>query len=84
MFTRKLGRNGPTVGALGPLSDPRLRALAVTSPRRSRRLPEVPTAAESVPGFASTTWAGLAAPRGTPPAVIARLAAATANQTPPP
>jgi tripartite-type tricarboxylate transporter receptor subunit TctC len=67
-----------TVGAIGQLQGNALRALAVTSPQRSRRLPAVPSVAEAgLPGFASSTWAGLAAPRGTPPAVIARLHAAT-------
>ena len=70
-----------TAGAVGQLGEAgsRLRGLAVTAPRRTRRLPEVPTVAEaaSLAGFESTTWAGLAAPRGTPPPVVARLHAAT-------
>lgn len=70
-----------TVGALGLLAgEARLRPLAVTSTRRSARLPQVPTVAEAaLPGFASYTWAGLAAPAGTPPAVVARLHQATAQ-----
>lgn len=68
-----------TVGAVGQLGVPgaRLRALAVTAPRRTGRLPQVPTVAEAagLAGFESTTWAGLAAPRGLPPAVLARLSA---------
>jgi tripartite-type tricarboxylate transporter receptor subunit TctC len=55
----------------------RLRALAVTSPKRSRLLPNVPTMIES--GFAdfqSTSWTGLLAPAGTPPDIIAKLNAA--------
>ena len=70
-----------TVGAAGQLGAPgvRLRALAVTAPRRTRRLPGVPTVEEAagLPGFESATWAGLAAPRGLPPMILARLAAAT-------
>ncbi len=69
-----------TVGAVGQLGGGgRLRGLAVTAPRRTRRLPEVPTVAEAagLPGFESVTWASLAAPRGTPAAVLARLGAAT-------
>lgn len=68
-----------TVGAIGQLQGGGgLRALAVTSAARSKKLTAVPTVAESgLGGFASTTWASLAAPRGTPPAMIARLHAAT-------
>lgn len=52
----------------------KLRALAVTSLRRSAAAPELPTVDESgVRGFEMTTWAGLLAPAGTPPAVIERL-----------
>jgi len=52
----------------------RLRALAVTSAKRSAAAPELPTIAESgVPGYDANTWYGILAPRGTPAAVIARL-----------
>jgi tripartite-type tricarboxylate transporter receptor subunit TctC len=52
----------------------RLRALATTGSARSPLLPEVPTIAESgFPGFSAYVWSGLAAPKGTPPAVIERL-----------
>jgi len=52
----------------------RLRALAVTSARRSAAMPEVPTLAEAgVKGYASSTWYGLLAPRGTPRAIVLRL-----------
>lgn len=53
----------------------RLRALAVTGPRRSPQLPEVPAAAERVPGYAITIWYALLGPRATPPEVVRRLAA---------
>lgn len=53
----------------------RLRALAVTSARRSAALPNVPTVAESgLPGFEATKWTGLLAPARTPPDVVAELA----------
>lgn len=56
----------------------RLRALAVTSPRRTSALPHVPTMAEAgLKGFEFRTWMGLAAPAGTPKDIIARLNAAT-------
>ena len=52
----------------------RLRALAVTTAKRSTVLPEMPTIAEAgVPGYENSTWHGWLAPAGTPPAVLARL-----------
>jgi tripartite-type tricarboxylate transporter receptor subunit TctC len=52
----------------------RLRALAVTTARRSRVLPELPTIAESgVPAYENSTWHGWLAPAGTPPAIVTRL-----------
>jgi tripartite-type tricarboxylate transporter receptor subunit TctC len=54
-----------------------LRALAVTSDRRFAGLPQVPTVQESgVPGFSVASWNALAAPAGTPTAVIETLNAA--------
>ena len=50
-----------------------LRALGVTSLKRSPLAPEIPTVAESLPGFEISTWYGVLAPTGTPDAVIARL-----------
>ena len=51
-----------------------LRALAVTSTARSPALPAVPTLAESgLPGFEASSWFALFAPKGTPPAITARL-----------
>ncbi|HET9650619.1 MAG TPA: tripartite tricarboxylate transporter substrate-binding protein, partial [Usitatibacter sp.] len=46
-------------------------AIAVSSTKRSRSLPEVPTVAESgYPGFDATSWFGMFAPKGTPPEII--------------
>jgi tripartite-type tricarboxylate transporter receptor subunit TctC len=60
--------------ALGQIRSGRLRALAVTSERRSPQLPAVPTVAESgYAGFEASTWYGLLAPAGTPPPIVARL-----------
>lgn len=54
-----------------------LRPLAVSSPKRSRSMPEVPTVAESgYPGFEAGSWFGFFAPKGTPPAVVRKLNAA--------
>lgn len=55
----------------------KLKPLAVTTAQRSPALPDVPTMAESgLPGFDVSTWFGVFAPAGTPPAIVARL-----NQT---
>jgi tripartite-type tricarboxylate transporter receptor subunit TctC len=50
-----------------------LRALAVTTAERSPALPDVPTVAETVPGYEASAWFGIGAPKRTPPEVIARL-----------
>ncbi len=56
------------------IRDGRLRALAVTSPKRFRELPDVPTIAEmGYPGYAFSSWFGLLAPANTPAAIVARL-----------
>ena len=58
----------------------KLRALAVTTPRRWSELPDVPTVAEAgVPGYEATLWLGLAAPAGTPADIVNRLYAETAR-----
>ena len=52
----------------------KIRALAVTSAKRSRLLPDVPTLIESgLPGFDVSGWFGLFAPSGTPPAIVQAL-----------
>jgi tripartite-type tricarboxylate transporter receptor subunit TctC len=51
----------------------KLRALAVTTSTRSELLPDVPTVAESVPGYESSTWYGIGAPKDTPAEIIDRL-----------
>lgn len=59
---------------LGQLQGGALRALAVTSDRRFAGLPDVPTVKESgLAGYAVASWNALAAPKGTPAAVIERL-----------
>ena len=57
----------------------RLRALAVTSAKRSASTPNLPTVAESYPGFESGTWFSLLAPTGTPRDVVNRLNAAVSK-----
>jgi tripartite-type tricarboxylate transporter receptor subunit TctC len=50
-----------------------LRALGMTGTSRFDLLPDVPTIAETVPGYEARTWAGVGVPRGTPPEIIDRL-----------
>ena len=57
----------------GHIASGALRALAVTSVKRSPVLPNVPTVAETVKGFDANTWFGILAPAGTPKPVIAKL-----------
>lgn len=51
----------------------KLRALAVTTDARSASLPNVPTVAETVPGYEAGIWYGVVAPKGTPPAIVEKL-----------
>jgi len=51
----------------------KLRALGVTTAKRSALLPDVPTVAESVPGYEASAWFGMGVPKGTPADVVARL-----------
>ena len=51
----------------------KVRGIAVTSAKRSALLPELPTIAETLPGYSASGWYGLLAPAATPKAVIARL-----------
>lgn len=60
--------------AIGHVRAGKLRALAVTTPKRSPALPDVPTIAEAgVPGYSATSWFGLLAPANTPAPVLAKL-----------
>jgi tripartite-type tricarboxylate transporter receptor subunit TctC len=62
---------------MGHFRSGRLRALAVSSAKRSPALPEVPTIAESgFPGFDATAWYCLVAPAGTPAPIVERVRAA--------
>ncbi len=53
----------------------RLKALAVTSAKRSATMPDLPAAAEALPGYEAIGWFGLLAPAGTPKAVVAKISA---------
>ena len=60
-------------GSIPHIKSGRVRALAVASLERSAQLPDVPTVAQTLPGYEVTSFAGIVAPHGTPRAVIARL-----------
>jgi tripartite-type tricarboxylate transporter receptor subunit TctC len=50
-----------------------VRGLATTGPKRSALLPELPTVAETLPGFDGPIWIGMMAPKGTPKEIIERM-----------
>ena len=63
-----------TLSVLPYVNSGRLRALAISSARRSAAAPALPTIAETgMPGFEATTWFGMLAPTGTPKEILARL-----------
>jgi tripartite-type tricarboxylate transporter receptor subunit TctC len=69
-----------TSAAIPHARNGKLRALAVTTPRRSHMAPEIPTIAESgLPGYDVTTWYGLMFPTGTSREIVARMNAAAAG-----
>lgn len=51
----------------------KLRPLAQTTAQRSKLLPDLPTVAETLPGYDATSWYGLMAPAGTPPVIVQRV-----------
>ncbi len=59
--------------SIGHIQAGRLRALAVTTAVRAKALPDVPTVAETVPGYEASAWFGMAVPKGTPRPVIDKL-----------
>jgi tripartite-type tricarboxylate transporter receptor subunit TctC len=63
--------NLPT--ALGQARGGSVRALGVSSPQRWPGLPDIPAIAETVPGYESTVFYGMSAPKGTPPEIVAIL-----------
>jgi tripartite-type tricarboxylate transporter receptor subunit TctC len=50
-----------------------LRALGITSSKRSSLFPDLPTVSETLPGFVTGAWYGLWAPAGTPPAIVEKI-----------
>jgi tripartite-type tricarboxylate transporter receptor subunit TctC len=67
MVTPNLG------GAINLIKGGKIRALAVTSRERAAELPDVPAAAEVIPGFENAGWFGLMAPAGTPKEVVDKV-----------
>jgi len=59
--------------ALPMAKEGKIRAIAQTTAKRSPAAPDVPTVAETVPGFEATTWFAMFAPAGTSPEVIGKL-----------
>jgi tripartite-type tricarboxylate transporter receptor subunit TctC len=66
---------GAAISALPLIKAGRLRAIAITSPRRSKLLPELPAVAETVPGYAVVGWFALFAPAGTPATIVEKVSA---------
>jgi tripartite-type tricarboxylate transporter receptor subunit TctC len=66
-------------GAIGLVTQGKLRALAVTGKQRSPQLPDVPTVAETLPGFENIGWFGLMAPAATPKEVVDKVYRDTAK-----
>ncbi|MCK9908452.1 tripartite tricarboxylate transporter substrate binding protein [Microbacteriaceae bacterium K1510] len=58
---------------VGPVAGKQIRILAVASTQRLKKMPEIPTAAETLPGFEATAWLALVAPPGTPAAITQQI-----------
>ncbi len=63
----------PTIATVPYVTAGKLRALAVTTARRSELLPDVPAVSEFVPGYEASQWFGICAPKGTPAEAVDRL-----------
>ncbi len=64
---------GPMPITISYIKAGKLRALAVSSAKRSPALPDVPAVAEVIPGFAANIWHGVGVPKGTPQEIVTRL-----------
>jgi tripartite-type tricarboxylate transporter receptor subunit TctC len=64
---------GTTAASIEYIKAGRLRPLAVTTATRVARLPDVPTMAEFLPSYEASIYVGIAAPRGTAPAIVSQL-----------
>jgi tripartite-type tricarboxylate transporter receptor subunit TctC len=63
----------PIVSSIGFIKSGKLRALAVTTATRLATLPDIPTVAETVPGYDVAGWLGIGAPRDTPAEIVDKL-----------
>lgn len=63
----------PLPESIATIKAGKVRALAMTSAKRSEALPDVPTVGEFVPGFEASTWQGIGAPKYTPAEIVTRL-----------
>lgn len=61
--------------ALPMVKNGNLRAIAITSAKRSKLMPQIPTVAETIPGFETYSWFGLWAPAGTPSKITEKISA---------
>jgi tripartite-type tricarboxylate transporter receptor subunit TctC len=64
---------GPIQALLDYVRTGKLRALAVTTAKRSEALPQIPSMADVVPGYEASGWQGVGVPKSTPPDIVARL-----------
>jgi tripartite-type tricarboxylate transporter receptor subunit TctC len=65
----------PIISVLPMINDGKLRGLAVSGAHHAAAAPELPTIAETLPGYTAVAWFGVLAPAGTPAAIITRLSA---------
>jgi tripartite-type tricarboxylate transporter receptor subunit TctC len=63
----------PLPESISTIKSGKVRALAVTTAKRSEALPEVPTVGETISGFEASTWQGIGAPKDTPDDIVATL-----------
>jgi tripartite-type tricarboxylate transporter receptor subunit TctC len=63
----------PLPESISVIKGGKVRALAITTAKRSASLPDVPTVGESIPGFEVSTWQGIGAPKNTPAEIVATL-----------
>lgn len=63
----------PILEAYAQRTNPNVRILAVSGPKRSASLPDVPTIGETYPGFSAISWTGMLGPKGTPQPIIDKI-----------
>jgi tripartite-type tricarboxylate transporter receptor subunit TctC len=64
---------GGITASISLIKSGKVKGLGVTSPQRSKALPEVPAIAEALPGFDIQAWYGFMAPAGTPREIVAKI-----------